>query len=136
MAVYLRLALLGMRKNSRIYLPYLLASAGMVAVFYIIAFLPYSNFMDGWSGSNTLKIVLMLGIWVIAFFAAIFLFYTNSFLIRRRKREFGLYNVLGMSKGNIGRVLCWETLLTAAASLGLARLLLLGFSNRAGLGVG
>ena len=58
--------------------------------------------------------IMALGNVVLLIFSVIFLFYTNSFLIRRRRREFGLYNVLGMSKRNLARILTWETLLTAA----------------------
>ena len=61
--------------------------------------------------------ILSLGVWVIAVFAAIFLFYTNSFLIRRRKKEFGLYNILGMGKRNIGHILFWESVIEAVVSL-------------------
>ena len=61
--------------------------------------------------------ILQLGKGVMAVFSAIFLFYSHSFLIRRRKREFGLYNILGMGKRSIGRILLWEALLSAALSL-------------------
>ena len=61
--------------------------------------------------------IMALGNVVLLIFSVIFLFYTNSFLIRRRRREFGLYNVLGMSKRNLARILTWETLLTAAISI-------------------
>ena len=60
---------------------------------------------------------------VIAVFALIFLFYTHSFLIRRREREFGLYNVLGMGKGNIARILLWETVITYGLTTGTGLLL-------------
>ncbi len=55
-----------------------------------------------------------LGCYVVEIFALILLFYTNGFLMKRRKREFGLYNVLGMEKRHIGRVLFWETFLPSA----------------------
>ncbi len=61
--------------------------------------------------------IMALGNVVLLIFSVIFLFYTNSFLIRRRRREFGLYNVLGMSKRNLARILTWETLLTAAIAI-------------------
>ena len=114
---YLRLAIDGMRKNKRLYLPYLLTCAGMVMMFYILASLARSPLMDTMHGGGTMAVVLLLGTWVIAVFALLFLLYTNSFLIRRRNKEFGLYNVLGMNKRNISRILFWETLLSAAFSL-------------------
>lgn len=61
--------------------------------------------------------LLVLGLWVIIVFSAIFLFYTNSFLIKSRKRELGLYNILGMGKLNIARIMIWETLIMYAASM-------------------
>ena len=114
---YLRLALDGMRKNRRLYLPYLLTCAGMVMMFYILGSLAHSPLMGSMRGGGTMGVVLMLGTWVIAAFALLFLLYTNSFLIRRRHREFGLYNILGMNKANIARILLWETLLSAVFAL-------------------
>lgn len=95
---YPRLAFDGIRKNKRLYLPYILTQIGMIMMYYIVIFLRYGESLKGTFGEGTVSIVLMLGGWVIAIFACIFLFYTNSFLIRRRKKEFGLYNILGMDK--------------------------------------
>ena len=64
-----------------------------------------------------LQALLSLGVWVIAIFSLIFLYYTNSFLIRRRQKEFGLYNILGMGKRNLVRILAWENVLTALISV-------------------
>ncbi len=121
--LYPRLAMTGIRKNKKLYLPYLLTCIGMVTMFYIIVFLKYSEVLSAMPGKSTLRMVLGFGSVVIAVFAFIFLFYTNSFLTRRRKREFGLYNILGMSKVNIGRILIWESVIIAliaiCAGLGL-----------------
>ena len=107
---YPRLAFDGIRKNKRLYLPYILTQIGMIMMYYIVIFLRYGESLKGTFGEGTVNIVLMLGGWVIAIFACIFLFYTNSFLIRRRKKEFGLYNILGMDKTNISILLFWESL--------------------------
>ncbi len=124
---YLRLALDGMRKNRRLYLPYLLTCGGMVMMFYILYSLAYSPVVRAMRGGSTMVVVLLLGTIVIAVFALLFLLYTNSFLAKRRNREFGLYNILGMNKRNLSRILAWETLLSALISLlgGLAGGLLL-----------
>ena len=116
---YLRLAWTGIRKNRRLYTPYLLTCIGMVMMFYIITALSESNALLHMRGGDTMCWMLQFGSWVIALFSALFLFYSNSFLIRRRKKEFGLYNILGMGKGNIGCILFWETLICAALALGL-----------------
>lgn len=105
---YPRLAWTGMKQNRRLYLPYLLTCTGVTAVFYILMGLSVSSVLPQMSGGRSTALIMSLGSMVIAFFALIFLFYTHSFLIRRRSREFGLYNVLGMGKGNIARVhLCF-----------------------------
>ena len=76
-----------------------------------------------------------LGTGVVGVFALIFLFYTNSFLMRRRKKEFGLYNILGMGKGNLARVLLWESLMIAAVALGGGLLAGIALSKIAELGM-
>ncbi len=114
---YLRLAIDGMKKNHRLYIPYLLTCTGMVMMFYIISGLANTPAILKMRGGDTIMIVLTLGSIVIGVFSALFLFYTNSFLIRRRNKEFGLYNILGMNKNNISRIMVIETLLTAWISL-------------------
>ena len=116
-SLYPKLALGGMRKNARLYVPYLLTSAGMVMMTYILAFLAFSPLTTVATGTSGTAMILNLGIFVVAGFAALFLFYTNSFLIRRREREFGLYSVLGMGKFNLALILLFEALFTAAISL-------------------
>ena len=114
---YPRLAWNGIRKNKRLFVPYILATAGTAAVFYILFFLASSNFFDNMRGGSSTKMVLSFGVFVIVAFALLFLFYCNSFLVRRRYKEFGLYSILGMNKHNISRILAWETLFTALLSL-------------------
>ncbi len=114
---YLKLALDGMRKNKRLYIPYLLTCAGMVMMFYILYSLSCSPIMETMRGGGTMRVVLMLGTVVIALFALLLQLYTNAFLARRRNKEFGLYNILGMNKGNLSRILLWETLLSAGFAL-------------------
>ena len=115
--LYLRLALDGMRKNKRLYLPYLLTCAGMVMMFYILYSLAYSPVVRDMRGGATMGVILLLGTIVIAVFSLLFLLYTNSFLAKRRNREFGLYNILGMNKRNLSRILGWETALSALISI-------------------
>jgi len=115
--LYSRLAVNGIKKNKRLYLPYILTSAAMVMMFYIISFLAKGSSLDSVIGGDIMKQTLTFGYIVIAVFSFIFLFYTNSFLIRRRKKEFGLYNILGMGKWNLGRVLVWESLIVAVISI-------------------
>lgn len=85
--LYPRLALAGIRKNKRLYIPYLLTCTGMAMMYYIIIFLQHNEMLDGMRGGTTASAILALGGWVVAIFACIFLFYTHSFLLRRRKRN-------------------------------------------------
>lgn len=114
---YPKLAWEGIRKNKRLYLPYILTCIGMVMMCYIVFFLTDASAIQLLPGGYSICAMLDFGGTVLSFFAVLFLFYTNSFLIRRRKREFGLYNILGMGKGSIGWILFWETVIIAAISL-------------------
>lgn len=115
--LYLRLAASGIRKNGRTYIPYILTCSGMIMMFYIIGFLSFGDFLNNVRGGNLMMDMLGFGVGVMVVFSAIFLFYTNSFLIKRRKKELGLYNILGMGKLNIARIMIWETLIIFAISL-------------------
>lgn len=114
---YRKLAWTGIRKNKKLYLPYLLTCAGMVMMCYIVSFLGTSQTFANIPGGKTMQGFLGLGFGVMCVFTLIFLFYTNSFLIRRRKKEFGLYNILGMGKKHLALVLVWETLIIAGITL-------------------
>lgn len=134
MKLYRHLAWDGIRKNSRLYVPYLLTGVGAVSFFYILVAL--SRLPEGTlPGSGSVQVILNLGSFVLWVFSLLLLFYTHSFLIRRRNREFALYNVLGMGKRDIARILCWETLLSGGISLagGLALGILLGKLAELGL---
>lgn len=130
---YPKLAFDGIRKNKKMYLPYILTSIGMVMMYYIIIFLQFSQSIKDAVQSSTVSQILGLGSWVIAIFSCIFLFYTNSFLIKRRKKEFGLYNILGMDKHNLGIILFWETLIIAVISLAVGLAAGIAFSKLAEL---
>lgn len=88
-------------------------------MFYTMIALSNNTGIDGMPGASNLRIILNLGTIIIGLFAAIFLFYTNSFIIKRRKKEIGIYNILGMEKKHLGRVLLVETLFTALMAVGL-----------------
>ncbi len=115
--LYRRLALNGIKGNRQLYIPHILACTGMVLIYFIVTSLSKSIVIHEMSGGEIAQELLMLGKGIIALFAAIFLFYTNSFLMKRRQKEFGLYNVLGMSKRNIARILIWESVLTAGIAI-------------------
>lgn len=132
---YSRLAWHGIRKNRRLYFPYLFTCIGMVMMFYIVSSLCYSGFLDSMPGGAAVRSMLEMGRNIIMAFSLIFLFYTNSFLVKGRKKEFGLYNILGMGKGNLARILVWEALIMAAISLVCGLGLGILFSKLAELGM-
>lgn len=130
---YPKLAWEGVRKNRRLFFPYILTGSVMVMMFYILRFLMESPALAQMAGGSVLMTILPLGCAVIALFSLLFLFYTNSFLIRQRVREFGLYNVLGMDKRNIGRLMLWETGFTALLAIGAGLIAGVAFSKLAEL---
>lgn len=117
MRLYPKLAILGIQKNRRLYIPYLLTCIGMVAMFYILQSLSYSPLLQEMKGGNNVGLVLSLGKYVISVFSLIFLIYTNSFLNRRRNKEFGLYHILGMGKRGLLRISAWESLFISAVGM-------------------
>ena len=134
-SLYARLALGSIRKNRRLYLPYLLSGCMMVAVELILGYLTGDPAIQGMPGGASLCMVLTLGVVVMAIFSVIFLLYSSSFLLKQRSRELGLYAMLGMSRRHLAAVVLWETLLCAAFSIlgGLALGALLSKAFQLGL---
>ena len=113
----LKLAWSGMKKNGKLYFPYLLTCIGMVAMGYILQSISVCSLLEHMRGGGDVAFALNLGKFVVAVFASIFLLYSNSFLLRRRKKEFGLYHILGMGKRGICRIIFWENLTNAFIGL-------------------
>lgn len=119
---YHKLAINNIKKNSRTYIPYILTCIGTIMMFYNMLFLSVAKDIGSVSDRESVRTILALGSIVIGIFSLIFLFYTNSFLIKRRKKEFGLFNVLGMEKKHVARIIFNETVITATISLVLGLL--------------
>lgn len=115
--LYFRLAATGMSKNKKFYFPYIFTCFCMVMMYYIIQFLRISDDFRTMRGGESMQMILGMGTPVIAVFSWILLYYTNSFLIRRRQKEFGLYHILGMGKRELVKILIWENLMTAVISI-------------------
>ena len=109
--LYLKMAVDNIRKNRQVYIPFLLTSIGTCAMYYILYALSVSDSIQESFGGAAVLSVLMLGRWIMMVFSVIFLYYTYSFLLKQRKKEFGIYTILGMEKRHIRRVLFWENLL-------------------------
>ncbi len=113
-----KLAVNGIRKNRQIYIPYLITCIMMVALYFILDSLIASPVVNSLQkGVDKVMFSLWLGRIVIVVFSAIFLLYSSSFLTRRRNKEFGLYNILGMDKRNIRRIVLFESFLTAVMGI-------------------
>lgn len=125
---YTKLALTNINKHRKTYIPYILTCIGTIAMFYMMHFMSGNPGLEEMSGGEVLIMILNLGNIVIGVFSVIFLFYTNSFLIKRRKKEFGLFNILGMEKKHISKVIVWETFFVTVFSLaiGLASGMIIG----------
>lgn len=117
MKLYLKLSLDGIRKNYRLYIPYILTGTLVIMMFYVLLYLSSSKSLWSMPAATFLAAVLPLGIVVIAVFSVLFLFYTNSFLIKTRAREFGLYNILGMNRHNLSILLFFENAIVFIAAL-------------------
>ncbi|MEF2814834.1 MAG: FtsX-like permease family protein [Oscillospiraceae bacterium] len=115
--LYPRLAATNLKKNRRFYLPYLLACIVIVALFCIILTLASDPYLADMAHGDNVSQMLGVGVWIMVLFSAIILFYTNSTFTKQRKREFAIYNILGMEKRHISYVLFWESLYTAAMAL-------------------
>ena len=112
---YFRLALTNIKKHARSYVPYIITCVITIAMFYIIKSLAFN--LDKNLSSISAATSMSLGSIVVAIFAIIFLFYTNSFLLKKRKKEFGLYNILGMEKKHMSALIATESLIVSVISL-------------------
>ncbi|WP_298825744.1 ABC transporter permease [uncultured Planococcus sp.] len=109
------LALRNIKSNRQLYIPYLLSSSTIIMMFYLMASLLTNEFVQ--ERSSSLSPLFMIGTVVIGIFSIIFILYTNSFLIKRRKKEIGLYGILGLEKKHIAKLLFFETLFTSFLSI-------------------
>lgn len=115
--IYVRLAKTNIQNNRQLYLPYIISGIVTVMMFYLMMFINNNPGLERIPGATNLKSIMALGVGVVAIFAYIFIFYTNSFIIKRRKKEIGVYNILGMEKRHIAKVLGLETVFVAVIAI-------------------
>lgn len=111
-SLYRKLAFTNLKNSKQFYLPYLLMGILSVMMFYSMVAMGGNSGLSKVRGATELKSILGLGTAVIGIFVCILLFYSNSFIMKRRKKELGVYNILGMEKKHIAKVLFWENLST------------------------
>jgi len=114
---YSRIAAENIRKNRRLYLPRILSEAGLLGCFYILLTLAMDQRLSEALGGAYLSMFMTLGAIIIGLLSFILILYVNSFLMKRRRSEYGLYNVLGMEKRHVIHVLFFESLFTSLLSV-------------------
>ena len=110
-SIYIRLAFPNLKKNKRSYLPFLVTSIITIMLFFDMSIIMDNSGIKEMPGAGSMRSILGFGTVIVAIFACVFLFYTNSFLIKQRRKEIGLYNVLGMGKKEIAIMMFWESLM-------------------------
>ena len=109
--LYCKLAVTNLKNNRQFYLPYILAGIVSAMMFYIMRAIQGSKAIAAMRGADTVYLILTMGLVIVALCTGIFLFYTNSFVMKRRKKELGVYNILGMEKKHIAKVMAWESVI-------------------------
>lgn len=107
----MKLAWQNVKGNKEVNLPYIISSMVTVAIFFTFSSLIEHPVVQ--DSPNSLLVLFQMGTIIAGVFSFIFIFYANSFLMKRRKKEIGLYNVLGLEKGHIARVMAIETCINA-----------------------
>ncbi len=111
--LYIKLMAANIKNGKKFYLPYILSGVLVVTLFYNIQAIYYNEGLSNMSGGRDVEIIMSVGSKVIGIFSFIFIFYTNSFIMKRRKKDIGIYNILGMEKRHIAKELFVETMAIA-----------------------
>ena len=116
---YQKVAFSNIKKNAKFFVPRILTEAGLLGCFYIIITLAMDSRLKSTRGGAYIPVFMMMGAIIVGLLSFILMLYTNSFLMKQRKREFGLYNVLGMEKRHVGRVLFHESFISSIIGTGV-----------------
>ena len=116
--LYLRLAWSNLKNSRQFYLPYVIAGMLSAMMFYTMCAIQGNDGLSKMRGGSSVQIVLYFGVVVVGVFVSIFLFYTNSFIMKRRKKELGVYNILGMEKIHVAKIMAWETVFSFLVAVG------------------
>ena len=109
--LYCRLAVTNLKNNRQFYLPYILVGIVSAMMFYCMRAIKGNDGVKMMRGAGTVGIVVNMGVVIVGICAGVFLFYTNSFVMKRRKKELGVYKILGMEKKHIAKVMAWEAVI-------------------------
>lgn len=114
---YLKLALTNLKKNRNAYIPYILAGIGMVFTYVLFLLISRGKGITNIAGADTLQVMFQMGSVIISIFSVIFIFYANSFLMKRRKKEIALYGILGLERRHVAIVMFFESIIAGLASI-------------------
>ncbi len=117
LGLFFRLAWSNIKKNHQLYIPHILAGMGLTGIFYVMFTLGNDDRLYKIKGGYAIPDIMMIGIWVVIILSVILVFFTNSFLMKQRTREYGMYNVLGMEKRHVGRIMFIENLISTVFSI-------------------
>ena len=117
LGLFFRLACSNIRKNHQLYVPHILAGTGLTGVFYVMLTLANDERLENIKGGYAIPAIMSIGCVVVAILSVILVFFTNSFLMKQRTREYGMYNVLGMEKRHVGHIMFFENLISTVISI-------------------
>lgn len=126
---YFKLALNNIQRNRKTFLPYIITTAIISGVYLLIGGLLFSDGLRNLPSGSTATGIFAFGIVVFTIFAFFFMVYINNYIIGRRKKEFGLYGILGLERRHVRRVLTWENLITLAVGVAFGMVLALVFGR-------
>lgn len=115
--LYRKLAWQNIQNNKNTFLPFGICSIAMTTMFYMFCAISDMSANSHFYGDESLTMFLNFGMWVTGIFAFFVIIYTNSFLMKRRSKEFGLYSMLGMEKHHISKIVFWEMIIVGGASI-------------------
>ncbi|MDE7422164.1 MAG: ABC transporter permease [Lachnospiraceae bacterium] len=115
--LYLKFAWNNIIKNKYLYIPNIITGTGLIAVFYILMTLSTDDQLANVHGGSSLVTIMPYGTVIGGILSFILILYAGSFLMKQRKREFGIYNILGLEKRHVGRILFLESAISALISM-------------------
>ena len=117
LGLFFRLACSNLKKNHQLYIPHILAGTGLTAIFYVMLTLANDDRLRKIKGGYAIPSIMGIGLVVVAILSVILVLFTNSFLMKQRTREYGMYNVLGMEKRHVGMIMFFENLISTVILL-------------------
>lgn len=126
---YLRMAAANLKRDRKMYVPYAVSYVIFAAIYFMVITLMTTDGLKNVPAGGSLQAMFTFGMIIMSFMTVIFMLYINSFLMKRRKKEFGLYGILGLEKRHVGRIIFYENFILSLTSLGVGILSGCTFGN-------